>query len=84
MIETREQKLQGVFQINFYGGSRDFMVAVPNLFRSEMDYVTTEINNLFASLDHNSLLFNLQFMNVFVPLIAQTMVARVTSGADLA
>lgn len=49
-----------------------------------MDYVTTEINNLFASLDHNSLLYNLQFLNVFVPLIAQTMVARVTSEADLA
>ena len=69
--------------MNFYGGSRDYMVAVPNLLRSEMDYVTNEMNNVFTSLDHNSLLYNLQFLNVFVPLVAHTMVQKVVSGANL-
>jgi hypothetical protein len=69
--------------MNFYGGPRDMMVAVPHRFRSEMNYVTSEMNNLFMSLDHNSLLYNLQFLNVLAPLIAHTMVERLVSGADL-
>lgn len=69
--------------MNFYGGPRDSMVVVPDRLRSRMDYVTSEINNLFMSLDHNSLLYNLQFLNVVVPLIAQTMVQRVIYDSDL-
>jgi hypothetical protein len=48
-----------------------------------MDYATGDINNIFMSLDHNSLLYNLAFINVVVPLIAHTMFGRLVEGNDI-
>ncbi len=51
-------------------------MTTPSIFVNELDYVTSEVNNFFMSLDHNSLLYNLHFLNAIVPLIAHTMTER--------
>lgn len=44
----------------FYGGPRDYLVPTPSVIEDRgVVYVTPEINNLFMSLDHNSLLYSL-------------------------
>ena len=53
---------------NFFGGPRDHMVSTPAK-REQTQYATTELNNVHMSLDHNSLLYNVRFLNVFVPFV---------------
>lgn len=61
-------------QFNFYGGARDVLVPTPSQFpQGELSYVTTEIYDVYESLDHNSLLYNVKFLNCLVPVITETM-----------
>jgi hypothetical protein len=54
--------------MEIYGGERDYQAPAPLKLEPHM-FVTTEINNLFMSLDHNSLLYNRHFLNVFIPML---------------
>ena len=55
---------------SFYGGPRDYLVTTPSVRDpNEVHFVTSEMNNLFASIDHNGQLFSLDYLNALVPVV---------------
>jgi hypothetical protein len=74
----RSEAMKNVAWFNFFGGSRDILVSTPtNLLRSENEIwmETTHMKNVDQSLDHNSLLYNVNFLDALIPVIGQTMIA---------
>ena len=59
----------------FYGGPRDYLVPTPTN-RGPTTFVTTEINDVWESMDHNMLLYNRNFVNKIVLVIRETMILR--------